>query len=381
MSKKFKVCETEIYKVYNLLNDSREGLFNLNRDYQRGSVWSKEKQESYIYNLLRIGLNPSPILLNRDPNGIRHCIDGKQRLTAIRKFSDNEMCCVDKEKRELIFYSKVPRSHIILVSSLDYDDYETRILDNNEMRALKGEKLFVVTYDNLTYDEEIDVFMKTNNGVPVSVNEKLMSFIRNEKSAIEFTKLRTKYNDELSKLKIGNAGKDTDFFFKLIFFSESGKDTGSQKSISEYLTKISNDTTKFEIILKRMSNILDTYLTTSMLMSPSILFKSPPVTNLLVMLLIFMNREHLFSTNSTKPMLAKLRGPLNESFVKFVNSCDDQVDSQFNLEKDKDNKITKGLTSANLNKIRTIIKDKYKMLWKDIGKYLTKIKNEKHLMC
>lgn len=72
------------------------GMFEENPDFQRGHVWTPEQQSSYIEACLR-GVAPQIITLN-SPNWMRgqasgdiapylvQCVDGLQRLTAIRKY-------------------------------------------------------------------------------------------------------------------------------------------------------------------------------------------------------------------------------------------------------------------------------------------------------
>ena len=72
------------------------GKLELNPDFQRGHVWSQDKQVAYIENLFR-GLSPATLRFNcagwqglkakGDINpGDIVCVDGLQRLTAVRDF-------------------------------------------------------------------------------------------------------------------------------------------------------------------------------------------------------------------------------------------------------------------------------------------------------
>lgn len=72
------------------------GTLEINPDFQRGHVWTRDKQEAYIENLFR-GLAPATLRFNcagwqglkktgdLNPGDIV-CIDGLQRLTAVREF-------------------------------------------------------------------------------------------------------------------------------------------------------------------------------------------------------------------------------------------------------------------------------------------------------
>lgn len=69
---------------------------NLDPDFQRGHVWSEDKQIAYIEFCLKGGQYSRTILFNHkgwmtDFVGEMVLVDGKQRLEAVRKFIRNEL--------------------------------------------------------------------------------------------------------------------------------------------------------------------------------------------------------------------------------------------------------------------------------------------------
>jgi Protein of unknown function DUF262. len=71
----------------------------LNPDFQRGAVWTEEQQIAYVEFFLRDGKTARIIYFNC-PSFYRNvkkqdspmvCVDGLQRLTALRKFLNNEL--------------------------------------------------------------------------------------------------------------------------------------------------------------------------------------------------------------------------------------------------------------------------------------------------
>jgi hypothetical protein len=76
------------------------GKYNFDPPYQRKSVWSDEKQSYFIDSILRNFPIP-PIFLNRiidEETGVTtfDVIDGKQRLTAITRFIEGEICSANE---------------------------------------------------------------------------------------------------------------------------------------------------------------------------------------------------------------------------------------------------------------------------------------------
>lgn len=83
------------------IHEEEEALgLQLNPDFQRGHVWTKEQQIAYIEFLLRDGRSGRDIYLNcpswrsEVPQGAYNdfvCVDGLQRLTAVIRFIQNEI--------------------------------------------------------------------------------------------------------------------------------------------------------------------------------------------------------------------------------------------------------------------------------------------------
>lgn len=73
----------------------KDGRIDLEPEYQRGVVWNELKQSAIIESIMRHYYVP-PILLSAkeaknegDPEYI--CIDGKQRLSSVYRFMNNEI--------------------------------------------------------------------------------------------------------------------------------------------------------------------------------------------------------------------------------------------------------------------------------------------------
>lgn len=95
--------QVDVYLGY--LESSLKGFVNdygleMNPDFQRGNVWTKEQQIAYVEFLLRGGTSAKIIYFNcpnfssgctDKENNPMVCIDGLQRITAIRKFIANEL--------------------------------------------------------------------------------------------------------------------------------------------------------------------------------------------------------------------------------------------------------------------------------------------------
>lgn len=75
--------------VFELLRREERGALVLSPDFQREDVW-KTKDKSELIESILIGIPIPLIYLFEDEEGIRQVIDGKQRITALKKFLKGE---------------------------------------------------------------------------------------------------------------------------------------------------------------------------------------------------------------------------------------------------------------------------------------------------
>lgn len=108
-------------------------IVNMNPDYQRGSVWTDDQCSRFIGFLAEGGTAP-PVWIQRWPDYLKpdELLDGLQRITAIRRFSLNEvpMELTDGTKMFLQDFSEADQKMWVgnagMLLSLKYVKYETR---------------------------------------------------------------------------------------------------------------------------------------------------------------------------------------------------------------------------------------------------------------
>lgn len=75
--------------VFELLRKEKRGQVVLSPDFQRKDVWDRKHKSELIESVL-MGIPVPLIYLFENENGIRQIIDGKQRITALKLFLENE---------------------------------------------------------------------------------------------------------------------------------------------------------------------------------------------------------------------------------------------------------------------------------------------------
>ena len=151
---------TEIYQKI------RNGDLILDPDYQRNEVWHISKQISFIESLFMEIMIP-PIYVVEIPGidileGKRYeVVDGKQRLTTIKKFINNEL---KLDKKYLEYYSDLYDGKNFREI---YDKYGEKV--NQVLSSILD--IYVIT-SNSPAETKYDIFARLNKGAePLKVNE------------------------------------------------------------------------------------------------------------------------------------------------------------------------------------------------------------------
>jgi Protein of unknown function DUF262 len=144
---------------------------NINPDYQRDVVWSEARMVHLIDSLFnnyyvpplifKVISGPKPGTNER--RRWRTCIDGKQRLTSIRRFFDGEIPYIDK-KRQKWYYCEAPNST---------SRSTRRLLPEDEKEFINNVQIVNIEYEYLADEQEEDMFQRVQLGVPLTVAEKL----------------------------------------------------------------------------------------------------------------------------------------------------------------------------------------------------------------
>jgi hypothetical protein len=147
--------KTKSEKKNILFINSNRSIIDLDPTFQRGKVWSGQKQQLFIDTLLKgWGIPKIYLAAYKDRNNKIYryeCIDGKQRLTAIFDFFDNKIALIDSRNK---FYR-----------NLDLDIKEKiggYLLDIEIAEDFEEER-----------DELSELFQRLQSGLALNTSEKL----------------------------------------------------------------------------------------------------------------------------------------------------------------------------------------------------------------
>ena len=125
---------------------------DMNPDYQRSHVWSREQRQEYIGFILQGGTTP-PIVINKTNEVDCAVVDGKQRLTSICKWLDGEFPALTHDRREV---------HV-----------EQFREDKTSWIGLNTSITIEVGFVDLTRAEVLDYYLRLNSGGTVHDEEEI----------------------------------------------------------------------------------------------------------------------------------------------------------------------------------------------------------------
>ncbi|ARF08380.1 protein of unknown function DUF262 [Catovirus CTV1] len=243
-----KYSTTAVYQsVSTILTEVNDkSKMDLNPNYQRGEVWVIAKRAKYIESLYK-GIAPTPCIFNYS-DGMKTCMDGKQRISSIKRYVENEFAFELEETGEIIFYDKV------IKENLSKDQLKTpiiRVMTKTEKDDFNTLQIPTITYKNLSYSEQVDIFHRIQNGVALSIGELTATLFTKEKLSEMFVKycdsklkLMKKYGDSKRKNHqniIANAMyicsknilRDINKNYKLEFFSNMNSESSLQTHMDQ----------------------------------------------------------------------------------------------------------------------------------------------------
>ncbi|PVI06006.1 hypothetical protein DM02DRAFT_667992 [Periconia macrospinosa] len=159
---------TYLRTVEYYMNGLEDKTIDANPEYQREVVWTADRMSGLIESLMENYYIP-PIILNRQAMNTENeskpryvCIDGKQRLSSIKRFVEGVIPITDKRGDAWYFINAEP-------DNLG----KRRIFSEQKRREFLRKEFVSVEYTNLTADQEEELFSRVQMGVPLTIAERL----------------------------------------------------------------------------------------------------------------------------------------------------------------------------------------------------------------
>lgn len=166
----------------------KSGKINFDHIVQRSYVWERSRKSGLIESMI-IGYPVPPIFAKRIDDGtgkrggnIYYIMDGKQRLSTVKEYLNDEFALTTLNP---ITYKDIETEEekTVDISEKKYSELPEAVQD-----ILKDTTFSVTYFDNLTDEEERELFKRLNAGKPLSAKSKMLASCRDIKGLMDIGK-------------------------------------------------------------------------------------------------------------------------------------------------------------------------------------------------
>jgi len=270
---------TEMITVNDLIEKiSKNKKIDLNPIYQREIVWNEQKMSAFIDSLMK-GYVPSNITMNVNTGEESWvCIDGKQRITSIMNFYRNKIPWIrtdDAGEDLMIFFNHVPE---------DKQDEKNYVhLDKKQQKFFLERITIVVTYNDLNYSMQCEIFGRIQNAMPATSGEQCFSLFRNPVVAIKFKEF-CKKNDYTNRTRFRNVE-----IILNIFYMKKNRELKSLSGRKEKIKFIGelDELEEYQRVVDLIEEDLSVYFSEDMIAHKDILSKKMTKSFVIVLFYLF----------------------------------------------------------------------------------------------
>lgn len=170
---------------------------------QRSYVWEKQRKSLFVHSMAA-GFPIPPTYAKRydDGSGQRNCnvysmLDGKQRLSTIKQFLNDEFELTELEP-VTYFDEMTNQEEVFDMTGKKYSE-----LPEGLREKIKNARINVIYFDDLTAEEEKELFKRLNNGKPLTSKNKCLASCVDLESLLEITRVDL-FEDMLSRKALEN---------------------------------------------------------------------------------------------------------------------------------------------------------------------------------
>lgn len=315
-------AKTEFLTIGSLIEKvSKQKKINLNPTYQRDVVWTEAKMSAFIDSLMR-GYIPSNLTINVESgSGEWICVDGKQRINSILNFCKNVIPWTMQDENDedhFIYFSDVPGN------KKDIQNY--RQFDKKEQKEFLQKKLIVVTYQNLDYNTQCEIFNRIQNAMSSTSGEQCLSLFRNQEVASKFKEF-CRVHDYMKKARFRNV----DVLMNIMYMTKNKelKVIAGRKEKKKFIEEL-DDMNEYMRLTKLVEKNLKVFFSEKLMAHKKILDKKMTKNFIMVIYYLLATEKTTKMTEYTDDHYPKIR----RMIIKIWNKWN-IVDGDINKERAK----------------------------------------------
>lgn len=312
---------TEVITVNELIEKiSKNKKIDLNPIYQRDVVWNEQKMSAFIDSLMK-GFVPSNITVNVDTDEKSWtCIDGKQRITSIMNFYRNKIPWVrtdDAGEDMFIYFNHVPE---------DKQDEKNYVhLDKKQQKFFLERSAIVVTYNDLEYTMQCDIFNRIQNSMAATSGEQCFSLFTNPTVASKFKEFCRK-NDYAARTRF----RHVEILLNIFYMKKNRelKALSGRKEKKKFIEEL-DELEEYERVVELIEEDLKVFFSEDMMAHKDMLGKKM-TKNFVIALFYLLTQEKTKLKDLEKKQFPEIRKMLGKIWGKW-----NIVDGEINKERSK----------------------------------------------
>ena len=312
---------TELLTIKGLIDKvTKLKKIDLNPIYQRDIVWNEQKMSAFVDSLMR-GYIPSNITISIATDTSHWtCIDGKQRITSILNFCKNDIPWIrqeDDDDDQHIYFSCVPDGK--------KDNRNCTQLDKKQQKDFLEKSLIIVSYNDLDYNMQCEIFNRIQNAMSSTTGERMFSLFKNSEVASKFKQF-SRDHDFSGKGRFRNV----DILMGIMYMKKNReiKALTAKKEKVKFIGEL-DDMNEYNRVIKLVTKQLDVFFGDELFGHKDILDKKM-TKNFIMVMFYMLSVERVKLVDLTEEQLPRVRKMLIKIWDKW-----NIVDGDINKERSK----------------------------------------------
>ncbi|SHK58283.1 DUF262 domain-containing protein [Alicyclobacillus tolerans] len=196
---------------------------------RKGNIWDVKRQSMFIHSVL--AGYPIPNLFATKDENVFYLLDGKQRLSSIFAFLNDEFA---------LSFAQTPKPS---VDGIDVEGLTFKQLSDEFQQRIKEYQFEIDVVDEISQSEIEDIFCRLNNGVPLRPIETTRALLG--KSALEFVENLAKVPFFTDKINLSKAARnhfvDQELVLQILALLNDPLTGFSKKEMKDFVQKLRDD--------------------------------------------------------------------------------------------------------------------------------------------
>jgi len=177
--------QTQNTNIRTLYDQIDKETIDLDAKYQRKFVWTRENMKLLIDSIIK-GYSINAIHFTVDNKFKYVCLDGKQRLTTIKNFINNDVTWTSDDGIEYYF------------SKNKDNKKKAQVMSEAQQNEFLNQNVVIIIYKNLTEEEQLEIFKRIQGGRQLTDGERMKAIAKDRE--VNISNIIAQFKEQFDKL-------------------------------------------------------------------------------------------------------------------------------------------------------------------------------------